>query len=408
MFYSSLSAFFDFRTALLIVYDRPPHSRPSHFDRKSLAIEASLFAVSSFLFLLELFAPRPSRFSSRSRSSRTLSPSPTPVSPEMHASLFSIATFSWLEKFQFQATFGSTPLTLETTPDLRPDDKTARVFLTYRRSLQRLDKLIHKLPSPLKKLFKFNSVEDLGLTGRLLYHFIPELLGQQIWAMVRVVLNGAPPLFLQGILAHLARRQRGEESPTHVAVLYAWGLFMTTVIGSLGSSQALFIGRRICIRLRSVIVSECYTKALRRKDQAGSSARSKEAADAEGVETQKSGQGESKEELTEDEKETMASSGKIINLISVDTYRVSEVCAYLHFLTTEMPLSIVVIGTSNLAFYVSAARIHPDRFRSLPLVPTSRLERDRRSRSPRSPPSRSNSHRQTLQQVSRRASRSCR
>ncbi|GAA5950453.1 hypothetical protein JCM3765_004553 [Sporobolomyces pararoseus] len=345
MFYSTLTAFFDLRTALIVCYDRA--SAPTSSERFNLSIEASLFAVSTFIFLVEIFAPRPSRFSSRS--SRLSSKfSPIPPSPEMHASLFSLATFSWLEAFQLRATFpsltNSPPLTIETTPDLRPDDKTARVFLTYRLSLQRLDKLIRRLPSPVKRLLKIESVDSLGLTGRLLYHFMPELLAQQLWALVRVALNGAPPLFLQGILAHLARRQRNEESPTHVAVLYAWGLFITTIVGALGSSQALYIGRRICIRLRSIIISEAFTKALRRKDQAGSSAPKKEE-EAEGdvPEEISKAEEESTKEASEDDSETSASSGKIINLISVDTYRVSEVCAYLHFLASEMPLSIVVI-----------------------------------------------------------------
>ncbi|GAA6015204.1 hypothetical protein JCM11491_000503 [Sporobolomyces phaffii] len=334
--YSTLSAFFDLRSSLIVVYTAKSTATSS--DRAMLALEASLFSVSTALFILEFFAPRPSRFSSRS--SKLSSTSSAPPSPEMHASLFSLATFSWLESFQIRATFpgltNSPPLTLETTPDLRPDDKTARVFLTYRLSLQRLDKVVRRLPSPVKRILGIKSVEDLGLTGRLLYHFVPDLLTQQAWALVRVALNGAPPLFLQGILAHLAKKERGEESPTHVAVLYAYGLFITTILGAIGSSQGLYIGRRICIRLRSIIISEAFTKALRRKDQAGKSA---SATEDEGA-TPKAIEDP---ELTDEEKETTASAGKILNLISVDTYRVSEVCAYLHFLTSEMPLSIIVI-----------------------------------------------------------------
>ncbi|GAA5908059.1 uncharacterized protein JCM6883_004104 [Sporobolomyces salmoneus] len=341
MFYSTLTAFFDLRTALIVFYDRKAF--PSPFVHLILNLEASIFAVSTSLFVLELFAPRPSRFSSRSSKPSTQKSS-IPPSPEMHASLISLATFSWLEPFQLRATFPnltkSPPLTLETTPDLRPDDKTARVFLTYRLSLQKLDKLIHRLPSPFKRLLRIRTVEDLGLTGRLLYHFVPELLVQQLWSLVRVALTAAPPLCLQGILAHLARRQRHEESPTHVAVLYAYGLFITTIVGAIAASQGLYIGRRICIRLRSIIVSEAFTKALRRKDQAGSSVPKKEE-DGEEVSKVEAPVKETKEE--EEETELSASSGKIMNLISVDTYRVSEVCAYLHFLTTEMPLSIIVI-----------------------------------------------------------------
>lgn len=45
-----------------------------------------------------------------------------------------------------------------------------------------------------------------------------------------------------------------------------------------------------------------------------------------------------------------ASSGKILNLISVDTYRLSEVCAYLHFIWPELSLTIIV--TLGLLFSV--------------------------------------------------------
>lgn len=63
---------------------------------------------------------------------------------------------------------------------------------------------------------------------------------------------------------------------------------------------------RLC---RSIIVGEVFTKALRRKDMAGSSTVAEEV--EEGVE---------KKEVTDEELEK-ASSGKILNLISVDTFR---------------------------------------------------------------------------------------
>ena len=69
----------------------------------------------------------------------------------------------------------------------------------------------------------------------------------------------------------------------------------------------------LIVRDRSIIVSEIFTKALRRKDQAGKSAEEVEL-DDKGIEITK--------EKTEDELEK-ANSGKIMNLISVDTFRVS-------------------------------------------------------------------------------------
>ncbi|GAA5859422.1 hypothetical protein JCM1840_004609 [Sporobolomyces johnsonii] len=371
--YSTLTAFFDLRSALLAVYDRPQGSHVPKALKTTLGLEAAIFGVSIFIFLLEILAPRPSRYSSRSsaRSASTSPYAPLDPPPELNASLFSIATFSFMEGFQWRTTFpgltGTPVLSLATVPDLRPDDKTARAILSYRRSMNQLDALVRSLPSPIRKAFNLhNGVEDLGLTPRLLYHFLPELGSQQVYAAVRVALNGAPPLFLQGILSHLSKRQRGEKAPAHVAVMFAWFLFLTTVVGSLGSSQALFVGRRICIRLRSIIVGEVFCKALRRKDQAGSSApsapssstASSDDADtavasasavtdpspAPAVEVSPDDAKDEQKELEEVEAALdKASTGKIINLISVDTYRLSEIAAYLHFLTMEMPFSIVVI-----------------------------------------------------------------
>ena len=69
---------------------------------------------------------------------------------------------------------------------------------------------------------------------------------------------------------------------------------------------------RLTLVDRSIIVSEIFTKALRRKDQAGKSAE-EVGLDGKGTEIIK--------EKTEDELEK-ANSGKIMNLISVDTFRV--------------------------------------------------------------------------------------
>lgn len=104
-------------------------------------------------------------------------------------------------------------------------------------------------------------------------------------------------------------------------------MFWFQIISSLAASQALFVGRRICIRLRSLIIGEIFTKALRRKDGAGSSIKSDEK-DGEKV-------GEGKGEITDEELEK-ASSGKIINLISVDTFRLSEICACRFYILVQV------------------------------------------------------------------------
>lgn len=369
--YSALTGFFDLRTAILDY-----HSFPYGPAREAVKVEAALFAISSTLAVLEFVAPRPSRFSSRSASvpmGVTVDGKPLPPTPEVHASLASLATFSYMESFQLRCAFPKRydvgPLKLDNIPDLRPDDKTARVLLSYRHSLTRLDAFLARLPLRIRRRFvpDGEGVESLGLTWKLVWHFWPALVAQNVYSLIRVAMNGFPPLMLKGILAHIGARNRGEDAPVHVAVLYAWVLFLTTLVGSIGSSQALFIGRRVCLRLRcasslplssklvvqilmgcetrrSIIVGEVFTKALRRKDQAGSSAVRDEADPASDVSpapkiatkaapaagedeeaavpAEHAPEDKDKDELEQIEADLVkASSGKILNLVSVDAYR---------------------------------------------------------------------------------------
>lgn len=92
---------------------------------------------------------------------------------------------------------------MSTIPDLRPDDKSARVLLSYRRDVA------------------FLRSKNWGLTARLFYHFRRELMVQQSWAYLRVAVVALPALLLKGLLGHIAKRSRGEVAPMHVAILYA-------------------------------------------------------------------------------------------------------------------------------------------------------------------------------------------
>ncbi|GAA6009491.1 hypothetical protein JCM10207_003801 [Rhodosporidiobolus poonsookiae] len=370
--FSTLTGFFDFRTALLDYL-----SFPYGPALPILKLEGALFGLSTLLFLLEFFSPRPSRFSSRRASKNAtvlpqtdLKGRPLPPPPELNASLYASATWSYMHRFQMDAAFRP-PLKLDQVPALRPDDMTARALLAYRQSLVSLARFLAHCPAWVRRRLTGSGsggsggeevdVDKAPLAVKLGFHFFPYLVAQNVYALIRVALNGVPPLMLKGILSHISKRNRGEDAPAHVAVLFAWGMFVATVVGSLGSSYSLFIGRRICIRLRSIVVGEVFTKALRRKDQAGSShAPSAPTAGASGeastapaptdaptveVQTAPVEEGKTEEEIKNELEEAMdkASSGKIINLVSIDTYRVSEICAYLHFLTSEMPLSIVVV-----------------------------------------------------------------
>lgn len=137
----------------------------------------------------------------------------------------------------------------------------------------------------------------------------------------------APTLLLRVILQYV---QAPEDTPKNVAWLFVVLLFVSATISAIGSGQALFIGRRICIRLRAVIIGEVYAKALRRKAAAGAD-RALGKKEKKKVDGKKLSEANGKEDEGEDEGE-QANVGAIINLMAVDPPKVAEVCAYLHFL----------------------------------------------------------------------------
>ncbi|SCZ89011.1 BZ3500_MvSof-1268-A1-R1_Chr1-1g00891 [Microbotryum saponariae] len=307
------------------VYDALTSSRPS--TAREIRIEVALFALTLAMTAVEMFSPRPSRFTSRSAKHNHSSAESgnLPPSHELNASLYSLLTFSYVGGFLFR--HARTTIQRDDIPDLRPDDRTARVVLNFRRDCGHLRRSFPK------------RARSLGMTVKLLFHFRKLLMAQQLWALITALSRAIPSLFLRGLLNEIAKRTRGEEAPVHVALLFATGMFFSQLISTVAASQALYIGRRIGIRLRSVLIGEIFTKALRRKDLAGSSQE-----DASEDETGEAKKVRDEPELKEIEEELeRASSGKILNLIAIDTFRISEVSSYLHFIFPDLSLEIVII-----------------------------------------------------------------
>jgi hypothetical protein len=89
-------SFFNTRSAILDYFDGP-------ISPEAFAREMVIFAVSSLLTTVEITASRPSRFASRSSSSTTAGR--LPIAPEIHASIYSLATFSFVNLFMCRAAF---------------------------------------------------------------------------------------------------------------------------------------------------------------------------------------------------------------------------------------------------------------------------------------------------------------
>lgn len=140
-------------------------------------------------------------------------------------------------------------------------------------------------------------------------HFKKLLFIQALWAVSYSLLTFAPTLLVRVILEYV---QSPEGTPRSAAWLFVALLFITAFISSIGNAQALYVGRRICIRLRAIIVGEVYAKALRRKAVAGSEKGIEDDKDAK-KDGKKDGKKDAKEEKKPDD--TQANVGTIINLM---------------------------------------------------------------------------------------------
>ncbi|KAM4066434.1 ABC transporter transmembrane domain-containing protein [Hirsutella rhossiliensis] len=266
-------------------------------------------------------------------------------SREPLASLFSLATFSWVDAIVYQG--WKTTMEMDHVWNLLPKDKAAAVIADYR---------------------------QLKRTGALAWHLLKffkgMLLFQCFMAFVSGLFTFAPTLLLRAILEYVEQPDR---APVNVLWLYVIALPVLDTIRSYADGMALWTGRKICIRVRAIIVGDIYAKALRRKAAAGRDkvlldnkpAQPKKEDDSDGDSAAAKiksalGIGKKKNKSVASDTESansvaregqdakpsrddeQANLGTIINLMSVDSFKVSDVTAYLHFLCAAAPTQLVV------------------------------------------------------------------
>ncbi|KDN52874.1 hypothetical protein K437DRAFT_292771 [Tilletiaria anomala UBC 951] len=256
---------------------------------------------------------------------------PPPPSPELYASLYSRCFFGFVTPElvrHFREQYRP-----EQVPDLLPDDKAAAVVSAFRA----------RSGSSGGRGSDSGSSSGRKLTLSLFRHFWPQLTYQFVTSFAQAILSLSSPIGLQYILAFIAQRSRAaaaagsahepqqqQQPPLHMAVLYASLMFAGQVLFAILASQALMTGRKICINLRAILITEIVTKALRRrngsaKNSGSGGADEADAQDAKGTDT-----------------DSTATDGQIVNLISVDVFKVSEVCAYLHFVIPMAPVQVAL------------------------------------------------------------------
>ncbi|KAJ6264876.1 hypothetical protein Dda_1029 [Drechslerella dactyloides] len=298
-----------FRTVLI-------NDRPS-LDR---AIVIAEFSLVSFLAVIVLTTRRGNK-PVKQEIIDGLEPSHEPL-----ASLFSLASYSWIDPLIWDGF--KTPLVLKRVWNLPRDDLAIVVLNSFRQT---------------KK--------TAALSWRLMKFFKGLLFLQFAWTIFYSFLTFAPTMLLRAILEYT---DNPDKYPRNVAWLYVCLLFVTGLVQTTGSGLALFIGRRICIRLRAIIIGEIYSKALRRKASAAERAlgqkgeedekKKKSEKDKKSKKKKKGADEEQaspkKEEEAKDD--SQANVGAIINLMAVDSFKVADICAYLHFLVAATPVQLTV------------------------------------------------------------------
>lgn len=321
--------------AVLIFRSAIIHPRSGLHQRLTIAD----FVLTSLLFLIALCSRKGNKTVELEYEGDIL-PAREPI-----ASVFALATFSWVDPIVWTGYKKTYELT--DVWNLSTKDKAATIIGNYRQ---------------VKKTSK--------LAFHLLKYFKRGLLIQAGWAAMSGVLTFAPTMLLKAILEYI---ETPEYTPKNAAWFYVILLFVSGSLSALADGQALWIGRKICIRLRAVVIGEIYGKALKRRAAAGTDKvlgeeKKSEENKSNGVkkywpfgkkEMKKSAESAKKadDEFDKSSSEAQVTTGAIINLMAVDAFKVSEICAYLHFLWANTPVQVIlavyllyrILGYSSIA-----------------------------------------------------------
>lgn len=302
------------------------------------ALMSSNFALTTLLALIAL-SSRKGNKPVELEYEGELEPSREPL-----ASVLSLMTFSWVDPIVWKG-YKKT-YELSDVWNLIAKDKAEHILADYRQ-------------------VKKTSI----LAFHLLKYFKRGFIIQSAWAAISGLNLFVPTLLLKAILEYV---EDPDDTPKNAAWLYVILLFVSGVVSALSSGQALWVGRKICIRLRAIIIGEIYAKALRRRAAAAADKvlGQEDKKDLEQTSkgsiklrikaflSRKKSDGTDKPDAKKvEENNEQVTSGAIINLMAVDSFKVSEISAYLHFLWAETPVQVVlavwllysILGFSSIA-----------------------------------------------------------
>ncbi|KAJ2682333.1 Transporter of the ATP-binding cassette (ABC), partial [Coemansia sp. RSA 1285] len=277
-----------------------------------------------------------------------------PPAPEMTASIAQLLFFSWMDPMICLGYKRS--LEPNDVYDIMPEDRSAYVCARWNRENQ--------------TYIQTHGRDTRSLTRRLFWYFRYRLALQCLWTLVNTIFIFTGPFLLKRILAYM------EDDTIYTREQAFWcvaGLLGGGTISTVCQSQALWIGRKIGMHIKAIVIGEVYTKSLRRRDAASSESSSTTSttpsSSSSSVAATDEDDGSSSRKGNQDavnngdtgneggsENTSTTSVGKITNLMAVDAHKISEVSAYLHFLyqlPAEMVITMVMLyqllGVASLA-----------------------------------------------------------
>ena len=308
------------------------------------------FVLGSILALIAITS-RPGKRTVELEYENDLKPSQEPL-----ASFLSHATFSWVDGIVWQG-YQKT-MEIGDVWNLAAKDKAMNVIASFRH-LQKTSKLAF----------------------HLLKYFKHGLILQAIYSVISGFLVFAPTLLLKAFLEFI---ENPEETPVNAAWFYIILIGLSTTVNAALQGLALWEGRKISIHLRAILIGEIYAKALRRKAAASSDtdlgADKKSANETPsakqsllakftlfGRKKDKTGKLNAVVEVKKKENDSQVNVGTIINLMAVDTFKVGEISAYLHFLWGATPVQLItsvvllyrILGWSAIASIVLMVMVTP-------------------------------------------------
>lgn len=170
--------------------------------------------------------------------------------------------------------------------------------------------------------------------------------GNLIFGCTASFLALVPTIFVNKILKYT---EDMASTPRVVAWLYVLGIGAALLLEQTVNNQAFYHGRRLSVAMRAIIIAEIYQKALL-------SQVSVQKKESEEEEEEDAASEEPKKDNDTDQTFDPNNTGAVINLMSVDAFKVAEFASYLHYLIAS-PLMVVagvaylytVLGWSSLA-----------------------------------------------------------